>query len=251
MAIPKFLEDLLIISKLGDNPGADNGLSSSGLREKFDEAGVKIQKYINDTLIPALPGHFAPAGYGLGGNSKMLTSADNLDNIKADGWYTWSDIPQGISFGACVMQVKNHTQYWLVQEVTNLTPYTNCKMVRSCLNKDWQPWEWENPPMIPGVEYRTTERYNGKPVYALDMPAGTLAAKQPFSLNMGFANIDECVDCICYVGKGLVSLFEMSQWGIYTETPYKFVPDAIYGVSNSGDNLSNVKFALKYTKNTN
>ena len=25
--------------------------------------------------------------------------------------------------------------------------------------------EWENPPMIPGIEYRTTERYEGKPVY--------------------------------------------------------------------------------------
>lgn len=27
--------------------------------------------------------------------------------------------------------------------------------------------EWENPPMIPGTEYRTTEKYNGKPVYRL------------------------------------------------------------------------------------
>lgn len=63
MAIPKFLEDLLIISKLGDNPGADNGLSSSGLREKFDEAGVKIQKYINDTLIPAIT-EVGPVGAG-------------------------------------------------------------------------------------------------------------------------------------------------------------------------------------------
>jgi hypothetical protein len=27
------------------------------------------------------------------------------------------------------------------------------------------PWEWINPPMEPGVEYRTTERFNGKPVY--------------------------------------------------------------------------------------
>lgn len=27
------------------------------------------------------------------------------------------------------------------------------------------PWEWENPHMRPGVEYRTTERYKGYPVY--------------------------------------------------------------------------------------
>lgn len=30
----------------------------------------------------------------------------------------------------------------------------------------WQPFEWEHPPMQLGVEYRTVERYDGKPVYA-------------------------------------------------------------------------------------
>lgn len=30
----------------------------------------------------------------------------------------------------------------------------------------WQPFEWEHPPMQLGVEYRTTDRYNGKLVYA-------------------------------------------------------------------------------------
>lgn len=29
----------------------------------------------------------------------------------------------------------------------------------------WQPLEWVNPPMAVGVEYRTTERWEGKPVY--------------------------------------------------------------------------------------
>lgn len=28
------------------------------------------------------------------------------------------------------------------------------------------PWEWPDPLMIPGVEYRTTERFLGDPVYA-------------------------------------------------------------------------------------
>lgn len=29
----------------------------------------------------------------------------------------------------------------------------------------WQPWEYENPPMYSAVEYRTTERWQGKPIY--------------------------------------------------------------------------------------
>lgn len=32
-------------------------------------------------------------------------------------------------------------------------------------NGEWQEWEWENPPLELGVEYRTTERWLGKPVY--------------------------------------------------------------------------------------
>ena len=35
-------------------------------------------------------------------------------------------------------------------------------------------WGWENPPMIPGVEYRTTERWNGKVVYTKLVPVGYL-----------------------------------------------------------------------------
>ena len=38
----------------------------------------------------------------------------------------------------------------------------------------WQPWEWVNPPMFIGVEYRTTERYIGKPVYTMVVSCGAL-----------------------------------------------------------------------------
>lgn len=38
-------------------------------------------------------------------------------------------------------------------------------MVRTFLNNAWGPWEYVNPPMELSKEYRTTERYRGKPVY--------------------------------------------------------------------------------------
>ena len=38
----------------------------------------------------------------------------------------------------------------------------------------WQPLEHINPPMELGVEYRTTERYSGKPVYAKLVNFGSL-----------------------------------------------------------------------------
>lgn len=41
-------------------------------------------------------------------------------------------------------------------------------------NGVWIGWEWITPPMIAGVEYRTTERYNGKAVYALLVNCGNM-----------------------------------------------------------------------------
>ena len=40
----------------------------------------------------------------------------------------------------------------------------------------WMPFEWVNPPMSLGVEYRTVERYLGKPVYIKLVNCGTFAA---------------------------------------------------------------------------
>ena len=220
MAIPKFLEDLLIISKLGDNPGADNGLSSSGLREKFDEAGVKIQKYINDTLIPALSGlsnpeeglnmkndiamgghrvtglgepvadgdavplgyangHYAPAGYGLGTEGGQLvdvTDFNQLDALNRNGHY-FVRFAEPFYIGGVYAQfltvdVSGETGQHCHQTIRIIG--TNYVIRRNSDNGDWGVIEWENPPMIPGVEYRTTERHNEKPVFTKLFTTGAL-----------------------------------------------------------------------------
>ena len=41
-------------------------------------------------------------------------------------------------------------------------------------NGNWQPVEWINPPMTLGTEYRTTERYLGKPVYVKAVDCGEI-----------------------------------------------------------------------------
>lgn len=41
---------------------------------------------------------------------------------------------------------------------------------------NWDEWEWENPPMEFGVEYRTTERHNGKAVYTILFHLGAVEA---------------------------------------------------------------------------
>lgn len=43
------------------------------------------------------------------------------------------------------------------------------------LNGTWLPWEYDNPPLALGVEYRTTERFLGKPVYVKAINFGAVA----------------------------------------------------------------------------
>ena len=52
--------------------------------------------------------------------------------------------------------------------------------------------EWLNPPMIAGKEYRTTERYLGKPVYAKAVSVGDIAANNLSVVNT-FSNGGEAV----------------------------------------------------------
>ena len=54
MALPKLLEDLAFISKLGDYPGSDDNLTPEQFRERFDAAALRIQEYLNNQLIPGL-----------------------------------------------------------------------------------------------------------------------------------------------------------------------------------------------------
>lgn len=128
----------------------------------------------------------APDGFGLGGSATLLTSADNLDALMKNGWfyYNTSNAPQGTlptalasyatlvhvsaAGNTCVQEAYDPTDSTLRGTVLRRTVYG--------LGAGAQiyPWEWVNPPMQLGVEYRTTERYLGKPVYVQAVNFGTL-----------------------------------------------------------------------------
>ena len=54
MAIPKFEENVNIISQLPNYPGSEGGLTPAEFREKFDEAASLIKEYLNNVLTPEL-----------------------------------------------------------------------------------------------------------------------------------------------------------------------------------------------------
>lgn len=78
--IRKLTEDLAIIQKLDDEPNDVGGLTAAELKAKFDEAGLNIQKYINDSLIPDI--------LGLGSGSASYEVEVPPDKWEEDGG-TW------------------------------------------------------------------------------------------------------------------------------------------------------------------
>ena len=85
MAINKLLADLNIISKLGDNPGSEDGLSAAQLKAKFDEAANIIKDYINNHLITELDKIIDVEALLNGILDSTLSKADKAANAKAAG----------------------------------------------------------------------------------------------------------------------------------------------------------------------
>lgn len=167
-----------------------------------------------ETVAAALSNK-APAGFGLGGQSKELTSGDDLNTIWENGWYRWgSSSPQNAPKmtsdvgGARYIfaRVANYDSQNVLQEYWSLNQGAQNKAHRICRNGVWGPLEWINPSMQIGVEYRTTERHNGKPVYKKAVNTGALSAGTSKSVAHGVQDI----------GLRL---------------------SALYGLNNDGDNL--------------
>lgn len=107
----------------------------------------------------------APAGYGLGNkdNTPIIDNWGTLNAVVQPGWYkvafdTWF-------VGEAIMRVDAMGNQ-IVQTFMQFDGVFTIGRRAKAVNSDWAEFEWENPTMIPGVEYRTTERYNDKPVYA-------------------------------------------------------------------------------------
>lgn len=145
----------------------------------------------------------APDGFGLG-----------VACINPGDWDANKAISPG--FYNCMVNTPNNDWWYIipllhihrgfVRQIAFAMYDTSVMATRTSVDggATWQPWEWDNPPMIPGVEYRTTERWNGSPIYAKGinigyLPAGThtlahdCAISQPISCQI-FNNSQELLE---------------------------------------------------------
>ena len=129
----------------------------------------------------------APAGYGLGESTPTLISNCN---IAGNGWYrvdaSTANIPDaGLTSG--VLRIDEATGSLIYQSLYFYASGKVHKMERIHSSGTWYPWEWVNPPMSLGVEYRTTERYQGKPVYVKLVDCGNVASGTK-TINFGYSD---------------------------------------------------------------
>ncbi len=104
----------------------------------------------------------APSGYGLGSDS-AYPPEDDADKCLRSGWYATSNMSNA-PFTYCLIRVDRWYSKVIFQTAYQLG--TNV-IARRCTDGsgNWLAWEYVNPPLAIGVEYRTTERYEEKAVY--------------------------------------------------------------------------------------
>ena len=113
----------------------------------------------------------------------------------------------------------------------------------------WKPIEYIDPPMQLGVEYRTTERYLGNPVYVKVVDCGNIADNKKVA--HGISNMNLCVSFMGErVGEPMPQIYNHSlndAWTSYVVSVDRTNITLACGTSSAG---SGCRVTLKYTKTT-
>lgn len=135
----------------------------------------------------------APAGYGLGEDNGMpcydTNTAIKIGFYRLCGEQTLNPPPDLFAWGTMLVEKREIFIYQTVKTADGYSnQYTITRYSRD-MGSTWSEWEYLNPPMMEGVEYRTTERYGGHPVYVQrvivnSIPTGTLITLVPESTSL-------------------------------------------------------------------
>lgn len=147
------------------------------------------------TLLECVRGleNINPTKYGLGSNAATIPGND-LNNAISGGFYAFSSAVQNIpSFKSGKVLVMPYTSLQYYTQIA-FAALTSEIAVRFCNGGNWGPWEYLNPLLSLGVEYRTVERYNGKPVYVKAINFGALPNNTNKSVKHGVADMGVCFE---------------------------------------------------------
>lgn len=199
-----------------------------------------------DTLLAGK----APAGYGLGTTGASINSGKDLNDIWQCGFYSWGSGVSNAPFGYGLMVVLSPGAY-ADGRVQIAYDRVNKTIAIRWLNTTWSTWEYQNPPMVVGKEYRTTERYQGNPVYTMMCPSVALGSAGSTAYIEGLANIKDIIDYCIQFQYSNGQTFAVNNWSkVKVATHY----DSGYAYASIDciEDCSNNKAigTFKYTKTT-
>ena len=159
------------------------------------EGSVEIVDNVAREQIAELtPGKIgaAPAGFGLGGSGEWV---EDLNSAKKNGFYSWTDTAQNKPFNYGNLLVLNRLNSRVTQ--IGIDPKMGgfgTIAIRHCTNVsngEWAGWEYVNPVMSLGTEYRTIEGWKGNAVYTkvIDFGAMPNASSKTVSTGVDESNI--------------------------------------------------------------
>ncbi len=154
----------IIPDAMVDDILATKGCCDIVLNEDGTEVVSFTAREAPSVVVPSVS--FAPGGFGLGANSLPVVSYGDLDDLFGTGW-SYLNAPGTTLNGVIFNYAYVFTGYHGVNRYQELRPVSaRCgTLYRECYNGTWGNWACDNPPMYPGVEYRTMERSEGDPVY--------------------------------------------------------------------------------------
>lgn len=149
----------------------DASLSIPGKAADAAATGAHVNDKNNPHGVTIAQIGAAPAGYGLGDVAQRI---DSWNNAKRNGFYVSSyGCPDGDG-NEWHGIVCNYNTALCNQLLWKSWTTGSVMASRRIIDGVVEPWEWVNPPMVLGVEYRTTERWNGKSVYTKLIDFGAL-----------------------------------------------------------------------------
>lgn len=158
-----------------------NGNRITQLASPKDDGDAAGKGYVDQTLSSI---QAEMLNYGLGAAKDV--GAQELNGLTRPGWYRIpGDVTVGgMTFAGAYLRVDSYDWAYCAQALYPLSD-TMTSLRRLCWNGQWQDWEWEEPPLESGVEYRTTRRWDSSPVYVKKCNFGSLPNASTAQLDTG------------------------------------------------------------------
>ena len=187
-----------------------DGAQTFNIQKALNDNWDRLDDAVKEILITLA--NKAPAGFGLG--SEYTSYIADFNACIKNGWYrAYSNslnYPSigglGARYGALLVLTRDSTIYHVYYVSLYSVMYT-IERYSNDGGTTWSEWEFVNPPMELGVEYRTTERYLGKPVYVKAVDCGAMANNKTIVIT------DDSKRILDVILKGNPTLFPMGPNG--------------------------------------